>query len=135
MSTERRRFLKNSAQVTGWAVGSSVLSPFLSGCSALDQLFLGDGHDQSDKVVILGGGLAGLSAALYLKKAQIPFRVYEGDSRLGGRVQSISEINSSLQSADLGGEFISGSHGTLINLAKELRVSLTEMKRGPFSAF
>src|SRR3984957_13903645 len=35
-------------------------------------------------VVIAGGGLSGLTAAFYLKRAGIPFRLFEPQPRLGG---------------------------------------------------
>jgi oxygen-dependent protoporphyrinogen oxidase len=35
-------------------------------------------------VIIAGGGLSGLTAAFYLKRAGVPFRLFEPQSRLGG---------------------------------------------------
>ncbi len=43
----------------------------------------------SDKsVVVIGGGLAGLSAALTLQEAGREVEIYEGSDRVGGRVAS-----------------------------------------------
>ena len=40
------------------------------------------------EVLIIGGGLAGLSAALHLQKKNIKFLVVEADQRLGGRLKT-----------------------------------------------
>ena len=53
-SLARRDFLK--LLMSGAATG-------LVGCSALDRVLMGQSADNSDRVVILGGGMAGLSAA------------------------------------------------------------------------
>ena len=43
------------------------------------------------KVAIIGAGLTGLTTAFYLKKAGIPFCVFEKENRVGGVIQSVSE--------------------------------------------
>ncbi|SOE22251.1 Protoporphyrinogen oxidase [Spirosomataceae bacterium TFI 002] len=40
------------------------------------------------KVAIIGGGLSGLSAAIYLQKQSIGFDIYEASNKLGGRVST-----------------------------------------------
>src|ERR1051325_11121796 len=35
-------------------------------------------------VIIAGGGISGLTAAFYLRRAGIPFRLFEPQNRLGG---------------------------------------------------
>ncbi len=42
-------------------------------------------------VVVVGGGIAGLTAAWELQKRRIPVRVYEGTPHVGGRIQSVSD--------------------------------------------
>lgn len=42
----------------------------------------------SDKVLIVGGGLAGLVTALHLHRARVPFELVEARDRLGGRILS-----------------------------------------------
>ena len=39
-------------------------------------------------VLIVGGGIAGLSCALELTKQQISCRIFEASDRIGGRVQT-----------------------------------------------
>ena len=43
------------------------------------------------KVAVIGAGLTGLSTAFHLKKAGIPFTVFEKENRVGGVIQTISE--------------------------------------------
>lgn len=40
------------------------------------------------KTIIIGGGVAGLTAAYYLQEARIPFLLLEGSDRIGGRVKT-----------------------------------------------
>lgn len=118
----RRKFIKS----VGTVAGTVALSNVITGCTTLDEIVLGDSRDESNKIVILGGGLAGLTAAYQLKKAKVAFRVYEGSARPGGRALSVQEVNSASQSMDLGAEMIPSHHGSVINLAKELKVILKE---------
>jgi len=121
----RRKFLKQTLD-SGFALGTGLASSyFMSGCSSLDRAILGGAPKGPNEVVILGAGLAGLTTAYLCKKNGIPFSLYEGSSRVGGRVLTLREFNRASQSADLGGEWISPQHQTLISLAKELNVELS----------
>ncbi len=44
--------------------------------------------DLKDSVIVVGGGLAGLTCALYLQKEKIPFILLEGSDAVGGRVRT-----------------------------------------------
>ncbi len=87
---------------------------------------MGDTRDEGDKVVILGAGLAGLTAAYHLKKNQYPFRMFEASSRIGGRVWSIKDLTISSRHGELGAERIESDHTQLQNLAQELKVRLVD---------
>ena len=41
-----------------------------------------------DGVIIIGGGVAGLSCAIELDRVDVPFQVLEAQDRVGGRVQT-----------------------------------------------
>lgn len=118
MQKARRDFLKTIG------AGSAL---WLSGCSSLDQMIVGDLGGGEQKVLIVGAGLSGLTAAYELKKRKIPFRLLEASSRVGGRVWTVKNINISSQSADLGGEDIELVHTEIQTLAKELGLSLNEI--------
>lgn len=119
-SFTRREFLKISA------LGSGAMA--LGACASTERFFMGDTRDLRDEVVILGAGAAGLSAAFELKKRKVPFRIFEASSRVGGRVQSVSVFSEEGPVAELGAEFIDGSHSHVIALAKELNLPLREIR-------
>jgi monoamine oxidase len=87
---------------------------------------MGEENDDPNRVIILGAGLAGLTAAYNLKKSQVPFLLVEGNSRVGGRAYSINDFNSASQVAELGGEWILPGQDAIIQLAKELKIDLVE---------
>ncbi len=122
MLKSRREFILSGLTLTG----ASALAPMLSSCSSLDSYLMGEAADGQEKVVILGAGASGLSAAMALRKDQVPFRVYEGSDRLGGRAYTLSDFNRAAQHCELGAEWILPQHEAVLNLAKELRVSLLE---------
>jgi len=45
----------------------------------------------SKKTAVIGAGITGLTTAYYLKKAGIPFVVFEKENRAGGVIQTVSE--------------------------------------------
>ncbi|POY35573.1 hypothetical protein C3K47_14345 [Solitalea longa] len=75
------------------------------------------------RVVILGAGLAGLTAAHELQKAGVDYIILEANERFGGRIFTKS-INGA--PIDLGGEWIGFSHFALRNLCDELNLKLTK---------
>ena len=78
----------------------------------------------SQRVVIIGAGLAGLTAAYRLKQAGITATVYEASSRLGGRCWTNRTSFADGQIAEHGGEFIDQSHAATRQLAQELGLTL-----------
>lgn len=107
------------------AAGSALMS--LSACTTLDRWFMGGSGDEGDKVLIIGAGLAGLSAAYHLKKNQIPFRLFEGSGRIGGRIMTLRDFNISSRHAELAGDRIETEHWAIQALAQELKITLREV--------
>lgn len=53
---------------------------------------------ESDKIVIVGAGLAGMTAAVYLSEAGCPVRVFEANPFIGGRTSSWQENGATIES-------------------------------------
>lgn len=115
----RRQFLHSGA------LGAAGL--WLTSCSSLDRIILGESQDSSEQVAILGAGLAGLMAAFELKKSGMMFHVYEASERVGGRIYSVPEFFRGQSVAELGAEFFSASQNLVFEVAKELRVEIVEV--------
>jgi monoamine oxidase len=82
-------------------------------------------------VIIVGGGLAGLTAAYRLAQGGIPSIIYEGRERFGGRVCTLQGFNQEGMYCDLGGEFVDSEDANLLALAQELGVPIEDY--GPFN--
>jgi monoamine oxidase len=108
-ATTRRQFIGAAAAGTAAA---AVWSPLARGAS--------DGP-----VVIVGGGLAGLTAAYRLQFAGIQADVYDANSRWGGRCWTMDFGNG--QNIERGGELIDTGHLEIRQLCKELRLPLDNL--------
>jgi monoamine oxidase len=70
------------------------------------------------KVIIVGGGISGLTTSYLLSKKNIQVTVLEASSRLGGRIQTIKgSLDTPLE---LGATWFSDMHQNLINLIDTL---------------
>ena len=79
-------------------------------------------------VAILGGGIAGLSAALTLSDAGIGATVYESSDRVGGRMYTDrSGYWANGQISEWGGELIDQGHKTILSLAQRFRLDVTSL--------
>jgi monoamine oxidase len=85
--------------------------------------------DNTTPVVIVGAGMAGLTAAYKLKKQGFNTVVYEARPRLGGRTWT-HYFGDKGCFIEEGGTAIDAHHYNTINLAKELGVSLTRTGYG-----
>lgn len=103
------------------AVGGAIALPTIS---AITQ---GSGQaagDETTKIVVVGGGIAGLNAAYQLKKMGFTAKIYEAKSFVGGRMQSRTGLAGEGLTNDLGGSFINSEHEDVLALAEELGVVL-----------
>ena len=110
MST-RREFLKDSALTAAGIIISS---------SALGKFFIG----KKPKVIIIGAGFAGLSAAYYLHKKKIDFVILEARNRIGGRVFSHTISQQENLVIELGAEWVGNSHTRIRELCDEFKLEL-----------
>ena len=83
---------------------------------------------QHSKVIIVGGGLAGLYAASRLERLNIPYLLLEAQSHLGGRIWAAigDRKQSESPSHDLGPTWIFPHQSKIQALAKDLKVNLFE---------
>lgn len=80
-----------------------------------------------DDVLVVGGGLAGLTAAWRLAQAGVPVRVLEAQERVGGRMLSLTGHFPEGLVAELGGELVDTGHEALRGLAAELGLELDDL--------
>jgi monoamine oxidase len=71
-------------------------------------------------VLIVGAGIAGLTAAYYLDRSGVPVRIVEASQRSGGRMLSQAKALGTDITVELGGEFIDSGHKNIRKLAAEL---------------
>jgi monoamine oxidase len=86
--------------------------------------------------VVIGAGLAGLSAAYELHRAGHEVTVLEASGRVGGRVLTLREPFSDGLYAEAGGMHVLGEHATARHYAAEFGIELvTPEKRGQAAMF
>jgi len=107
--TTRREFLKKSAVI---AAGAAVLPS------------VNFSFGVKPKIIVIGAGFAGLSAAYKLKKAGCEVTVLESRSRFGGRVFSHVLDKDENLIIELGAEWVGASHERLISMCSEFGLEL-----------
>ncbi len=112
----RRRLLQGA--------GASAL---LAGCQSLPSPMRG-GTDGD--VVIVGAGIAGLTAGWRLRQQGVAVRVFEAQDRVGGRMLSLRNYFPDGQVIELGGELIDTDHVRIRALATELELPLDDLLAG-----
>jgi monoamine oxidase len=80
------------------------------------------------KIAIIGGGIAGLTAAHYLTKAGFKPTIYEAAKRTGGRMMSATGLLAEGITTELGGEFIDSSHKDMLALCDEFHLPRLDMQ-------
>lgn len=107
----RRKFIKD---------GSLAAGGLLLASTSFSNFFI----PRAPKVVIIGAGFAGLSAAYYLYKKNIDFVILEARNRIGGRVFSHIMDEKENLVIELGAEWVGNSHERLQNLCNEFGLEL-----------
>ena len=114
----RREFLKR-AGLTGAAV---AVAPAALGRAALAAT------GAPARVAIVGGGIAGLNAALTLQDKGIASTVYEASDRIGGRMHSDrSGYWANGQVSEFCGELIDTNHTAILGLAKRFGLPVVDL--------
>lgn len=112
-SLTRRRMLKLSAA----AAGAAALTPTLKWSAH------GEEQGGSPTVGIVGGGVAGLTAAYRLQAVGAKPIVFEASSRWGGRILTIYDFYKGMF-CELGGEFVDTDQEDIIDLSKEFGIEM-----------
>jgi monoamine oxidase len=93
----------------------------------------------TQRVAVVGAGLAGLHCALRLRQADVEVHVYEAQSRVGGRLLTArnifvgTDISDNREEAicELGAEFVGSFDATMHTLARELGILLDDVSAVP----
>jgi monoamine oxidase len=88
----------------------------------------GSKHGPKPRIAIVGGGIAGLNAALTLSDAGLSSTVYEASNRIGGRMHSdTSGYWQNGQVSEWCGELIDSAHETIMDLASRFNLPLADL--------
>jgi monoamine oxidase len=112
----RRDVIRGGAVAAGAAVAGSLPISLARGAT-------------TQRVVVVGAGLAGLSATYKLQQAGIVADVFEASNRAGGRCWTRRNGFEDGQITERGGEFIDTGHTDLKRLARSLGLSLVDVHR------
>jgi monoamine oxidase len=116
MRFTRRDFLKAG----GAAVGVAALSGPMAVWAAANK-------GNQGRIAIVGGGIAGLNAALTLHDAGISSTVYEASGRVGGRMHSDTTSWLNGQTSEDCGELIDSKHKTILGLARRFKLGTADL--------
>jgi monoamine oxidase len=113
----RREFLRRSG-----ALGAAVS---VAGSEVLTR----PAHAASGpRIAIVGGGIAGLAAALTLADKGVAATVYESSARIGGRMHSDTiGYWTNGQTSEWCGELIDSGHKTILSLAQRFRLATVDL--------
>lgn len=78
--------------------------------------------------MIVGAGLAGLTAAYELRKKGIVAQIYEANTRLGGRIMTTRDQFGPGLYTEFGAEFIDTGHKEIFRLAQEMNLSMIDVR-------
>ena len=81
----------------------------------------------TSKVLVVGAGVAGLTAAYRLNQAGVPVDIIEATNRVGGRMRSLQNAAGTSITVELAGEFIDTAHTNLRALARELGLKTVDL--------
>ena len=112
-SIHRRKFVKQVSVVSI----STLMATEMWSCKTKKDI----------RIAIIGGGIAGLTAAHYLNKQGFRPTVYEAAKRTGGRIMSTTGLLAAGITTELGGEFIDSSHQDMLDLCKEFHLDFLDM--------
>jgi monoamine oxidase len=108
---------------------AGVLGLAAAGTTSIGRLISAADAALAPRTVVVGAGLAGLTAAYRLKQAGISAEVHEASDRVGGRCWTIRGAFAEGQIAEHGGELIDQGHTAIRHLASQLGLKLDNLLR------
>lgn len=111
-----------SRRELGMATAELGAAVVLGGCAGADS----GKRPGSERVAIVGCGIAGVHCAYRLMQSGVTATLYEASLRVGGRMFTAREDAYDGQVFELGGELIDSNHATLMALAEELDIQLDD---------
>src|SRR5215471_15794767 len=119
----RREFLKRAGAAGAAGAAVAVAGPLALARPARAAA--------APRIAIIGGGIAGLAAALTLQDKGVSAAVYESSARVGGRMHSDwQEFGHDFwggQQAELCGEMIDSNHKTILQLAQRFGLATVDL--------
>ncbi|MCX7924939.1 MAG: FAD-dependent oxidoreductase [Fimbriimonadales bacterium] len=113
----RREFLRSASVLTAAAAASSLLPK------------PGEARDRHEpRIVIVGAGMAGLSAAYHLRRRGLHATLYEASERTGGRIYSARDLFAPGLVTELGGEFIDSIHQDMLQFVRQFDLELIDLE-------
>jgi monoamine oxidase len=123
---DHRRVTRRQALTSG----AAALAGLAVGCATRESMPPARPHPSGDgepPVVVVGAGIAGLTAAYRLQAAGVRVRVIEAQARVGGRMLSLRGQFPDGQVIELGGELNDSNHVHVHRLARELGIELDDL--------
>jgi len=105
------------------AMGALAALPLVAsaGCSKERRL-------ANTTAAVVGGGLAGLTAALRLQDKGMSPVLYEASDRFGGRAKTVEGVLPGGKTFEAGGEFIDQGHGWMLSLVDRFGLGLDDLE-------
>lgn len=124
---DRRRLLKGM-MLTGTMGALPQLSQVMKPVAGGGGKAIDSRSHSNSRVLIVGAGIAGLTAAYRLQQAGVPVDVVEANTRVGGRLVSLSRLPRYSGLVELGGEFIDSRHTAVRSLATEMGLEMADLR-------
>jgi monoamine oxidase len=110
--------------------GAGVAAAVVAGPDLISAAFGRRGATRSRRVIVVGAGLAGLTAAYELHRAGFDVTVLEARDRIGGRVYTLRDPFLGGQHAEAGGEYIDTVHRHIRAYCRHFGLPLENATRG-----
>ncbi len=100
---------------------------------AIQKGFSKSEHLKNDKIIIIGAGIAGLTAGLILHHSGANVTILEAQQTFGGRIKTLENFSES--GIELGAEFVHGEHSAWFDLLKKHKIKLENVENKPYEHY